>query len=185
MQSRRAPALAIRVVALLATVAASGCGNSSTAPSPSTTVSSTSTPTTVQPTTVQPTTVQSTTATSVPSTTATSTPSTVLPTTASGLSSLTYTVTDSCNDGRGLQIKFFDTTNNGVWPSANEVYLVPVGQTRTTTLSCRTGAQICYGARTDPASNIVWGLDLDRSRGCDNCCTTCQNGSRTLPLSCS
>lgn len=39
----------------------------------------------------------------------------------SGMSSLTFAITDGCSDGRGLQVKFFDTTNNLLWPSATEV----------------------------------------------------------------
>jgi Pyruvate/2-oxoacid:ferredoxin oxidoreductase delta subunit len=93
-------------------------------------------------------------------------------------------VTDGCSDGRGFQIKFFDVTNNLLWPNATEVYIIPTGETRNTTLSCRTGANVCYGARTDPRGDGWWGVDLDRSKGCDNCCRTCSTSTASIRLTC-
>lgn len=99
-------------------------------------------------------------------------------------SSLTWEITDGCRDNKGLQIRFFDRANNLVWPSASDVYVVPSGETRVRTLSCRAGASICYGARTDPAGSTYWGVDVDGSKTCETCCTTCRTATTTRELTC-
>jgi hypothetical protein len=43
---------------------------------------------------------------------------------------------------------------------------------------------VCYGARTDPPTNSYWGVDIDNSQGCDDCCTLCENVSRSIRLTC-
>ncbi|GAB3286317.1 DUF7477 domain-containing protein [Parahaliea aestuarii] len=89
-----------------------------------------------------------------------------------GTSALTINITDACNDGRPLDYRFFDKTNNLVWPNSSQYYYTSgYYSTDSHTLSCRTGAQICYGAETD---NWYWGVGLDGDRGCEDCCVTCQ-----------
>jgi len=101
------------------------------------------------------------------------------------MSSMTWEVSDGCRDGRGLQVRFFDRTYGGLWPSSSEVYLIPSGETRVRTLSCRTEANICYGARTDPDSSTSWGLDLVTGNGsCTSCCNSCRDTTVTRNLTC-
>jgi hypothetical protein len=104
--------------------------------------------------------------------------------TASSMSSLTWVMADGCNDGKGLQIRFYDRTYGGLWPSRSDVYVVPARETRERTLSCRTDANVCYGARTDPPGSNYWGVDLDGSKGCDSCCTACRDTSVSKTLTC-
>jgi hypothetical protein len=102
----------------------------------------------------------------------------------SEMSSLTWVITDNCSDGKGLQVRFHDRTYGGLWPSRSEVYVVPSRDTRERTLSCRSGANVCYGARTDPPGSNYWGVDIDGSKSCDTCCTACRDASVARTLTC-
>ena len=102
-----------------------------------------------------------------------------------GKSSMKWEVTDGCKDGRGIQLRFFDRTYGGVWPGWSEVYVILSGETRQGTLSCTTGANICYGAKTDPETSGSWGLDLNTGTGSRaTCCNTCKDTTVTRRLTC-
>lgn len=95
-----------------------------------------------------------------------------------GSSSMTWQMSDGCSDGQATHLKFFDRTNNLVWPSSSEVYVLGVqGQTYTFNLSCATGANICYGAEPASRPGTYWGVSLDNDNGCSNCCGTCNGGT--------
>jgi hypothetical protein len=106
------------------------------------------------------------------------------PTNPRDTSSLTWMITDACNDRRGIRLRFYDATNNLVWPRSSEVYVLPSGETRQETLTCRTNVNICFGARTDPEGTNYWGVDLDGNRRCDDCCTPCEDKSVSKRLTC-
>lgn len=88
---------------------------------------------------------------------------------------ITFTITDGCNNGIPIQYKFYDFTNNLVWPSSTTHYTtLAYNASYTHNLNCRTGANVCYGAR---AGTGYWGVDRDGSKYCSDCCITCQNGN--------
>jgi hypothetical protein len=90
-------------------------------------------------------------------------------------STITFGITDGCNNGIRIEYKFYDTTNNLVWPSATTHYFTEsYNASYSHNLSCRTGANVCYGARS---GSFYWGVDVDRSKSCPDCCITCQNGN--------
>lgn len=97
-------------------------------------------------------------------------------------STVTMKITDSCSDGYSINYKFFDGTNNLVWPSSTTHWYVNDGLTDTRTLSCVSGSTICYGANTGSTS---WGVGIDNSNSCSNCCYTCDSGTHSVNLSCS
>jgi len=100
----------------------------------------------------------------------------------SGISTLVFNITDQCNDGYRINYKFFDRTNNLVWPGQGKVYYTEYyNQTYTHRLSCKTGAKICYGGNT---GNSYWGIGKDGDKGCTNCCFTCQGGEVSRRLTC-
>jgi hypothetical protein len=101
------------------------------------------------------------------------------------LEAISFNITDGCNNGISIDYKFYDETNNLVWPSASSFYFTSaLNATYSSNLSCESGANVCYGARsTVNGSQVYWGVDLDNSKSCTNCCITCVNGnslSRTL-----
>lgn len=97
---------------------------------------------------------------------------------------MTWSLSDGCSDGRGLHVRLFDKTNNLLWPNQSQVYVAQTGGSVDVTISCRTGARICYGAETNPSSTSYWGVGIDGTRGCDNCCVTCSATTVSRSLVC-
>jgi hypothetical protein len=90
-------------------------------------------------------------------------------------STVRFTITDGCDNGIQIRYKFYDVTNNLVWPSSSTHYATLFyNASYAHDLTCRTGANICYGARNE---SYYWGVDVDGSKYCSNCCITCQNGN--------
>jgi hypothetical protein len=99
----------------------------------------------------------------------------------------TWNITDGCVDGHGLYVRFFDTTNDLVWPNSSQVYTVPANKTGQVKLTVKRGAKICYGAETNPPDGGYWGLSLDGDQSCSTCCTVVPqtgNVTRTVKLTC-
>ena len=104
-----------------------------------------------------------------------------------GSGTLTVQFTDTCR--LPLTYRFFAYDNNdnqiGVWPEEGLVYPGrDFGRTYTHRLSCSGGvARVCYGARSDDRSSS-WGVDIDGSRGCTGCCSTCTTGTVRHGITC-
>jgi hypothetical protein len=101
-----------------------------------------------------------------------------------GTSILSFTIADGCSDGRGLLVRFFDKTNNLVWPNSSQAYTIGAGGSANFPLSCKTGAQICYGGSTNPETSYYWGVGLQDNESCDHCCATCDNAAYSFTLTC-
>lgn len=101
-------------------------------------------------------------------------------------SNMTWTISDGCPDGLGIEVRFFDKTNNLVWPpSQSNVYITGSGGSVQQTLACQAGAQICYGARPrSQASTNFWGVGINGTEGCAACCTNCFGGATSRNLVC-
>ena len=96
-----------------------------------------------------------------------------------------WTVSDECSDGLGIQVRFFDTTGNLVWPADDLVYRADPGDSVSQLLDCEKDHQICYGAETYPGSGTYWGVGINGTSGCDDCCTECSgNLTRSVNLTC-
>jgi len=90
-------------------------------------------------------------------------------------STITFTITDGCNNGVPIDYKFYDVTNNLVWPTSTTHYATQAyNATYNHDLSCNTGAKVCYGARS---ATYYWGVDVDDSKSCTDCCIFCQSGN--------
>ena len=48
-------------------------------------------------------------------------------------------------------------------------------------LTCTAGDRICYGARQ---GSSYWGVDIDNSKSCSNCCVFCADVSVSRNLVC-
>ena len=96
---------------------------------------------------------------------------TTTPPPSTGAVNMRFTLNDSCGDGLGMQARFFDKTNNLVWPPDNtKVYTASSGGAVDVSLSARSGANVCYGAQTDPPNNRYWGIGINGTNGCPDCC---------------
>jgi hypothetical protein len=91
-------------------------------------------------------------------------------------------MTDGCDDGYTVDLRFFDVTDNLQWPgNTADAYTLNYDNTYTYNLSCNTGDKICYGA-SDP--NGYWGVGVGNTENCPDCCYTCENASESIELVC-
>jgi hypothetical protein len=91
-----------------------------------------------------------------------------------GLCHITLEITDSCLDGLGVNYRFYDVSNSLVWPAASSYYHTELeGIAYSSRLSCWEGATVCYGAATGETS---WGVGLDNTLWCPDCCVICSGG---------
>ena len=94
---------------------------------------------------------------------------------------LVWSMWDLCDDGYDIHLRFFDLTNNLVWPGDDRVYVLD--ESDDYALSCRSGAQVCYGAEDSSGFDTGWwGVGLDGTESCENCCSTCPPGGNRLEL---
>ncbi len=87
---------------------------------------------------------------------------------------------DACDDALQNYIRFFDVTNDLVWPGPDSAYTLD--QLDSYNLACRTDAKVCFGAEDEWGVDI-WGVGIDGSESCEACCQTCPAGGETVELS--
>ena len=92
-----------------------------------------------------------------------------------GNATFTYTIGDGCQDGIGLYVRFFDETNDLVFPNSSQVYVVNSGRTSVIRLSVKRGAKICLGAERSDLDGYYWGVDINNDKGCAGCCNVVPN----------
>ena len=95
-----------------------------------------------------------------------------------------WSLSDACNDGRGIGVRLFDKSNSLVWPGASQYWRAAAGGSVDVRISCQRGARICFGAATDPQTSTYWGIGLDGNRGCDSCCFQCNDVRVARSLTC-
>ena len=109
--------------------------------------------------------------------------------TVGGSSSLEVRMEDECNDGQAMKVRFFEDASGNIsqqsaaWPSRDLIYSNEYTSDGGPTifdgvLNCTAGYTVCYGARPLNEGGFYWGVDIDGSKDCDNCCTTCPASGR-------
>jgi hypothetical protein len=104
-----------------------------------------------------------------------------------GNATFTWTITDGCLDGVGLYVRFFDETNDLVFPNSTQAYIISSGRSSTIRLSVKRGAKICYGSEPTDRDGTYWGVSLDDDQFCASCCNivpSSGNLSRSVRLTC-
>ena len=94
-------------------------------------------------------------------------------------SGLRVSLGSTCSDT--IHLRFFEdrndvTSSSAQWPGGGRVYVVREGESYQQSLGCTPGYKVCWGAR-NTRTNSYWGIDIDASKGCENCCTTCPSSS--------
>jgi hypothetical protein len=87
---------------------------------------------------------------------------------------------------RLLYVRFFDKTNNLLWPNRTQVYVINNGRSSVFRLTVKRGAKICYGADSI-GGNFYWGLSAEGNKACPDCCNIVPNTgniSRAVRLVC-
>jgi hypothetical protein len=100
-------------------------------------------------------------------------------------STLTVDIGEDTDCTVALDLRFFDKTANLQWPGNGEVYTLNLpGQQEQFPLSCTTGHQVCYGASyySNTDSPVYWGVGIDGTEGCPNCCYTCGDQKVNAPM---
>ena len=69
---------------------------------------------------------------------------------------------------------------NRAWPGGGEVYILDDWDPKSFNLQCSSGELICYGAWVRGDSNTYWGVGIDNSQYCSDCCYYC--GEPTAPI---
>ena len=90
----------------------------------------------------------------------------------SATGSVSWTISDSCNDNRGLRFRIFDKTRGGVFPSTSTYYAVPAGGQVIASFNAPRGSRICLGASQDPPGSTWWcyGINGDRDGSYSSLC---------------
>jgi len=95
----------------------------------------------------------------------------------------TLALVDACVDAQGIQARFFEQVNSqltgSVWPGNSQVYTAPSDGTIEVDLSCQRGTFICMGAAPRPTNGLYWGIGLDGTESCADCCLSCGASSTT------
>ena len=78
-----------------------------------------------------------------------------------------WTLKDTCNDGIGPSVGYYDVTSGGSW---GPYFLQTYNQNLAQEIQCVTGDLICFGAWTGSG---YWGCGQDCAQSCANCCLTC------------
>jgi len=95
--------------------------------------------------------------------------------------------TDECNDDSDMNLKFHEI-EDGIrtgffWPAGTDEVL-SFSATDSFNLRCDIGTSICYGAEPQNGSGFYWGVSIDGTQACDNCCSVCGAESRSISLTC-
>jgi hypothetical protein len=88
------------------------------------------------------------------------------------------------NYPNAVALTFFSSTRSVAWPGGEQAYILERARTRSYRLNCQAGEVVCYGAWVHGNPSVGgWGVGYRRSRGCSNCCYTCDGGeTRTITL---
>lgn len=89
---------------------------------------------------------------------------------------MTFRMTDDCDDGSDLLWRLFSDTREGwQWPEGEDVYVTPgLGWDDLRAITCEPEEWICFGAETE-SGTLVYGVGLDYSASCDDCCYPCES----------
>lgn len=75
-----------------------------------------------------------------------------------------------------VSLEFYSQRYNRAWPGNGQVYVINDYNNHEYNLECETGEQICYGAWARGDSNTYWGVGMNNSQRCSNCCGICGRG---------
>jgi len=81
-------------------------------------------------------------------------------------------------DSKVVDVKFFSSNRNHVWPSRDTVYTIKNYDVQTYNLSCISGEKICFGAWRRGNDSKYWGAGHTGKKACSTCCYIC-NGTPT------
>jgi hypothetical protein len=94
-------------------------------------------------------------------------------------------VRDACRNKESVNYRFFDETNNLVWPATGRVFYTKKENTiYNSNLNCTKGSLICVGG-SNPSGTSIWGVGIDNNSACTNCCAKCDGKTHNYSFTCS
>lgn len=81
-----------------------------------------------------------------------------------------------------VSLEFYSQDYNRAWPGDGEVYILDDYNQKVYNLNCSTGESICFGAWVRGNSEKYWGVGLNNSQRCSDCCYTCGYGDTDLRI---
>jgi hypothetical protein len=79
-----------------------------------------------------------------------------------------------------VSLEFYSQARAAAWPGDGQVYIMDDYDTHSYSLSCNSGESICYGAWVRGDESTYWGVGLDNSEYCTNCCFSCDGSSTNV-----
>lgn len=89
-----------------------------------------------------------------------------------------FRLTDACDDGEKIHYRLFQVDSSGSriarWPREQGYYYVirSYGVEGFNRVPCPAGQHVCYGAESANGKES-WGVGLDGTKGCKDCCRSC------------
>lgn len=85
-----------------------------------------------------------------------------------------WSLADDCVDGLDVHWRLWAQDRGWVWPSLDDAFVTEgVGVAQRASIECIRGETICLGAE---AGGVQWGVGLDGTTACDDCCHPCVPG---------
>lgn len=85
----------------------------------------------------------------------------------------TWAVTDFCDDGLDVSWRLFAQGREWAWPSADAFVTTGLNAIDAEQIVCQENEIVCLGAT---AGDVVWGVGVDGSLSCTDCCEACESG---------
>jgi hypothetical protein len=83
-----------------------------------------------------------------------------------------------------IEITFYSSDRQAQWPTSGNAYFLSPGATASYPLQCNfSGETVCYGAWPRGSAGAGgWGVGLNQSIGCNDCCVKCQGGKLAFAM---
>ena len=92
---------------------------------------------------------------------------------------MTFRITDDCDDGYDVKWKLHSDAREWNWPSGDAYYTTPgLYADGYESIVCENDELICFGGETN--GGLVYGVGLDFSATCSDCCYECRSGEIDL-----
>lgn len=75
-----------------------------------------------------------------------------------------------------VQVEFYSQDRDFAWPGGDKAYNLEDSEVHEFPLDCQRGETICYGAWVTGNDDLYWGVGMNNSYKCKNCCFKCGAG---------
>jgi hypothetical protein len=100
-----------------------------------------------------------------------------------GEGTILFLLTDACAGGGSASVRFFDVHNGLEAPGPGRAHIVAPSSSASFGLACEPNADVCLGAETRDGL-VTWGVGLDGTRACTDCCARCLGQTVSSTLAC-